>query len=1649
MIGDVKKAQTISKNNAGFPEYLDFNKLRTEGISYLGKLSGKIWSDHNLHDPGITILEVLCYALLDLGYRTNLPVADILAMDPKNPKPENNFFTPAQILTNNPLTVNDYRKLLVDIPGIRNAWLVPARDIKDLCRQQKNDSDNGVRTNNVSGAAVNPARNTSCEEFLNGIYHVYIETEVDIDKDFYNEDPTAEEADKKNFIKQITGKVRKVLMAHRNLCEDFADIYILCKLDTGVCATIELEDGVKVEEVYLDVANKLRDYFSPGPIFYTLGQLLAKGRTMDEAFAGRPYSHKSHGFIDTDELEAIELKKELHTSDIYNVIFSVAGVRKVSRLKIMNCGKQCFAVDGQKNSDWIFHLPQNHVPIFSLSCSGFEFTMNGLPVNFDQEVFNTQLELGWLHNGKVLYKMPSPYLDAEIHKGHFYPELGEHYSIQNDFPAVYGIGEGDLPDDVNELRKAQMMQLRGYLMFFDQLLANYLSQLQNIRQLFSITHPLSLQEQHTYFLNTISTVPEMDKLLRFGGGNGLGPAGTVLAFPVDKGTWDTTVFSAQPAAAILAGFTPFIFSSLFGVHEATDLLRNDLVNDGESQVVIKQAQDSKWIYAIISSSGDFVMTGNKVFEDEEEAGRHASSVQYAGVFENNYRSFMAASSQFTFNLELNLTTFSDYLGLLVEDEDLYKERRTGFLSHLLSRFAEQFTDFVIYNWKSAMGVPDIYAAERYLSDYPDLSRNRGRAYNYQLNGFMPYNVSGFEKKLKALAGIYTGKKNYLCHFVVEPYDETYYYDPGLLGENISTGTSSGNTGVAGNRGNNEALGYVYRLVDKEHIPAVFSLGFNDKNTALGKRVPLSQLTRKQVDRIPRINFDKDHYVEISPGQFSFVIPVNNIDGVTGDLELFRGIKTFATKEEAARAFEDNLVDVMTLASDKTNYGNYIISGIQPSTPDTLAMIPAETKTKLETVFGAAWLDELVKQISLYPFRKINTTSVKYAEIFCTPYEEPVKGEENNPGNIKYYFSLPLEDDMQGNWTSTTHFETKEEMFREFEYFNMLVNYPGNFYVDCACTGLFDKDHIVHQFSFKLFIREVLAQSIDLFKTMQDAWGPLGVEKFICAAQGEKAFWTYQRDKECYSFYVTCGAGALEHPCNYDDEETRKKAINELVTTGIDFISKKSYLFNPSGGELFDAEGKPFARIELEKIPGQDRCDIFITVAELLSNRSGNTSYSADSGFLTHKLPGEIVIQSVEQNQGLSGDEAAAWSEAWENELYNWACYFPIVRTKLKTGKDAPAKFKYCIEIKLPGFSECSGAGREERSLCHIAWKSNCCYESCIEAVISLVGIWKILSDKKNYHPVFNCEDETLSIALHSYQPTMIGSNQNPVKSDIIAINPQCYPSMKEDCKAVDRPIQFVNIQGLHLVEHILLRPFKAEDCRCRSRQAACGTDCEFPHWVQEDEECEGKEVHVCFKPGTDPYSFIATVFLPAWSKRFRDEKERLLFERLLYREAPAHVLLRIIWLRPFDFCHLESVMFNWQKWIAGMSACNTDFSLCNFIDLLFNRYYECLPGCTDCLPCKDAEPVKPGCWDEKDRILRPLGFVDQVNQLYCFEDYCRRKDERPKEDEKEKPMELPAIPPGEVIPNRERKPKKKPESPIDRVTNIARKRAAGKKKKDH
>jgi hypothetical protein len=707
----------ISKQNAGFPGYLDFTRLRSEGIGYLAQLSGKIWTDHNVHDPGITILETLCYALMDLGYRTNLPAVDLFTPVPGTT--DNNFYTPAQILGCNPLTIMDYRKMLVDIDGVRNAWLSTADDlnIQRFCGN------------------YNDERNIT----LNGLYNVYIELDEDELTPFTDEQKQA-----------ILAQVKSSLLAHRNFCEDYSDIYILCRAPIALCADIELAGSADPEKVYLDMMNRLQAFFSPAPQFYTLPQLLERGVTMDEAFAGRPYNvSSSHGFVDTKEFEQIVLKKELHTSDVYNVILSTKGVNRLQSLRI------------NSQEQWKINLPELHVPVLTPNACQFRFTKNGIPVSFNFEQYNELLLVNFRYTGKIAYQQQFPHLDAAIPTGVYRKDLADYHSIQHDLPRVYGIAKGGLSPSAPAMRKAQALQLKGYLLFFDQLLANYLAQLQNVRTLFSMSGG-----DHTYFINGLESVPDLDRLQRFSDGS-LGSAGDTLCYPVDK----AVVESDDILTIDIGQLTPATFDTTADNAMAIAQLEEDLRNNNAMIKVVKQ-KDGCCFYYITSTAADFVLISKRYYADELAANNAATALLYMGTFDSNYNAFLyAANGKYSFEVSFNLSNYEVYLQQISEDEHQYAGRRQGFLDHLLARFAEQFTDYALLSYGKLNPQELAHAKEAFLGDYSALSADRGKGYDYSTGK----GVSGLEQRFLAYAGITDKTSHTLCNFEVVQYAEQYLF----------------------------------------------------------------------------------------------------------------------------------------------------------------------------------------------------------------------------------------------------------------------------------------------------------------------------------------------------------------------------------------------------------------------------------------------------------------------------------------------------------------------------------------------------------------------------------------------------------------------------------------------------------------------------------------------------------------------------------------------------------------------------------------------------------------------------------------------------------------------------------------------------------
>jgi len=105
----------------------DFYRLRKDGIGFIEQMGSSLWTDYNESDSGIAIHEALCYAITDLAYRIGWDIADLLTASPPapvaNPYPDQTFFQAREILTVNPWTPEDFSRLLIDLDTVRNAWV--------------------------------------------------------------------------------------------------------------------------------------------------------------------------------------------------------------------------------------------------------------------------------------------------------------------------------------------------------------------------------------------------------------------------------------------------------------------------------------------------------------------------------------------------------------------------------------------------------------------------------------------------------------------------------------------------------------------------------------------------------------------------------------------------------------------------------------------------------------------------------------------------------------------------------------------------------------------------------------------------------------------------------------------------------------------------------------------------------------------------------------------------------------------------------------------------------------------------------------------------------------------------------------------------------------------------------------------------------------------------------------------------------------------------------------------------------------------------------------------------------------------------------------------------------------------------------------
>lgn len=470
--------KNISTNND-----LDFHYLRDLGISYIETLGGSLWTDLNTHDPGRTMLEMLCYAITDLGMRIDQPITNLLTGEDSDSL-ASQFYKASEIFPTKPVTALDYRKLFIDIEGVRNCWLRIAKETVYVdCKQDKLS---------YKAEDFNDTLDAFKDQYeFKGLYNILV------DFDPFDEALTSEEQDTKR--EEIISVICERYHANRNLCEDLISINKVDEEPITVCANIEVHTEADEELVHAKVLTAISEYFATTLRFYTIKEMLDKGYTPDQIFDGPTLDH---GFIDIEELKAADLRSEVRLSDLMKIIINIEGVKLIKDISIGFCDENLVPLN-----DWVLCIQPDKKPVLCAK-STFNYSKGVLPLNINEAQVKNYLEI-LKEDALLAQEVGEDEKTLPFPEGTFLaPET--YTTIQNDFPDTYGIGTSGLADTVTDERRAQAKQLKTYLLFFDKILATYFKHLGKVKEVLAINSNLS----KTYFTQAVEDIAGFDELVK-------------------------------------------------------------------------------------------------------------------------------------------------------------------------------------------------------------------------------------------------------------------------------------------------------------------------------------------------------------------------------------------------------------------------------------------------------------------------------------------------------------------------------------------------------------------------------------------------------------------------------------------------------------------------------------------------------------------------------------------------------------------------------------------------------------------------------------------------------------------------------------------------------------------------------------------------------------------------------------------------------------------------------------------------------------------------------------------------------------------------------------------------------------------------------
>lgn len=590
---------------------MNYAALREGGMEYIRRWAAGSWTDHNLHDPGITILEAFSYAMTELGLRVQLDVSDLLRSGESKRTAD---LEPAhRVLPVGPVNPQDLRSVLLDHPLVSDAQIfLPAEGevqfyeavgdppltytpgkprirpgglyevLVELSERQLNSNTysfqvSAGQTYNVDLALpfwddpeAAPFREgavvTSVAMVLDGAVtwralpepqsyfgkldigyttsagpnHVVSWGLLQITtvlpqpaavlpgilaaataavQSIAAGAPVRLFADRVRRAAAGVNQLQSYLAGWRNLGEQAVRIGVARVQEIAVRARIEVTGGIDLEQLLANLFADLDLMLTPRVRFDSLST-----RRSAQPDPGSIYDGPllRNGFLARDAL-ADTHPAVLFLSDVLRLIMRRRTAADSDVVTQENpAGRDIVAVTDLALTNFINNRPitseaedclklveiQRYRPHLSVAKSRIVLVRNDSEVSYDigrVERLLADLLLGLDQGSRTAD--PSPVWP--VSPGDLLP-VDEYTPLQEELPAIYGVGRAVLPDSAGLARHAGVKQLAGYLLLFEQILGDVTTQLGNINRFFSG----DAGEDTTYFTRPPFDVPNSPSLLR-------------------------------------------------------------------------------------------------------------------------------------------------------------------------------------------------------------------------------------------------------------------------------------------------------------------------------------------------------------------------------------------------------------------------------------------------------------------------------------------------------------------------------------------------------------------------------------------------------------------------------------------------------------------------------------------------------------------------------------------------------------------------------------------------------------------------------------------------------------------------------------------------------------------------------------------------------------------------------------------------------------------------------------------------------------------------------------------------------------------------------------------------------------------------------